>query len=133
MGDRCTGDCCRKFFLNASPQWFATRLANLKLEKRSEPEVEQIAEMLILIESVSEEENYYTCKNHDPISGDCRIYETRPKMCRDYPYHGQRCRYPGCQAEQFRAVLPPRFNPNFNLKVLDNTKVTDHWSGEEIG
>ena len=41
----------------------------------------------------------FTCRWHDPESGDCTIYSARPGMCRDYPY-GQPCLAPGCTASE---------------------------------
>lgn len=38
--------------------------------------------------------HFYRCRNLQP-NGDCGIYETRPLMCRDYPY-GEACRHDGC-------------------------------------
>jgi Fe-S-cluster containining protein len=38
--------------------------------------------------------HYYRCKNLQP-NGDCGIYDTRPDMCRDYPY-GRPCKIEGC-------------------------------------
>jgi Fe-S-cluster containining protein len=37
--------------------------------------------------------HYYTCKNLSP-AGDCVVYESRPTMCRDYPY-GNPCDHAG--------------------------------------
>jgi Fe-S-cluster containining protein len=33
----------------------------------------------------------FTCKNWDEQTRLCGIYETRPNMCRDYPYEGRSC------------------------------------------
>jgi Fe-S-cluster containining protein len=40
--------------------------------------------------------NHYRCNYHDPVSGNCTIYECRPRMCRDYPGTGGICLYNGC-------------------------------------
>lgn len=40
---------------------------------------------------------YFTCRHLDQGSGDCKIYELRPRMCRDYPY-GKACIVEGCTA-----------------------------------
>ena len=38
---------------------------------------------------------YYTCKEYDWDTHLCRIYETRPVMCRRYP-NNRPCEYEGC-------------------------------------
>lgn len=51
---------------------------------------------------------FYTCKNL-LTNGDCGIYETRPKMCREYPHYGRAgalCRYSTCTWSRYRADLP---------------------------
>lgn len=40
-------------------------------------------------------EGYFTCKNWDPATRLCGIYETRPEMCRAYPEPGKVCG--GCE------------------------------------
>lgn len=37
----------------------------------------------------------YTCKNLDEKTGNCKIYESRPKMCRTFP-DGQYCEFKKC-------------------------------------
>lgn len=39
--------------------------------------------------------HYYTCRHFDEASGRCSAYESRPAMCRQYPY-GKGCSYVGC-------------------------------------
>ena len=55
-----------------------------------------IADMIILLRVDKNEHGnrgpwphfvwHYTCKNFDPVTKNCTAYETRPEMCRDYPY-----------------------------------------------
>lgn len=33
---------------------------------------------------------FYRCRNYDPETGRCAIYETRPETCRDFPWAGGR-------------------------------------------
>ncbi len=40
------------------------------------------------------EGHLFTCRHWDEDSGLCQTYETRPAMCRDYPY-GEPCAYCG--------------------------------------
>ena len=49
----------------------------------------------------------FTCRHLDELTGDCLIYESRPGMCRDYPY-SRPCGYPGCSWSRGRAgTWPP--------------------------
>lgn len=100
---RCTGHCCKRFFLPYLPS---------ELEQIAErcDDGPQIAAMVIPLGPPTEEDQRpgvtsaeafqsfaYTCRNLLP-NGDCAVYADRPKMCRDYPYEG-RCVYPGCTAK----------------------------------
>jgi Fe-S-cluster containining protein len=38
---------------------------------------------------------YYSCKEYDWDTHLCKIYENRPKMCRNYP-NGNACEFAGC-------------------------------------
>jgi Fe-S-cluster containining protein len=46
--------------------------------------------------------HYYGCKNLDPATGDCTIYEIRPYMCRSYPNSGV-CNYAKCTWRERKA------------------------------
>lgn len=46
--------------------------------------------------------HHYTCKHLDDATGNCRIYETRPEVCRKYPY-GRPCGYTECTWDAARA------------------------------
>jgi len=90
---RCTGHCCRDFSLPFSPGELRRRVIFEGLL-----DGEQIADMVIYLgwrACVFKKDGHrYTCRHL--INGrDCGIYETRPVMCRDYPYGG-RCKYEGC-------------------------------------
>lgn len=102
---RCTGHCCKRFPLpkslddireRAKPDFQPTD------DRKRLEDGEVIAEMLIFLEegtySSGERCFFYTCKYLDPTSGDCLAYDTRPAMCRDYPY-GQPCQIKECTAE----------------------------------
>jgi Fe-S-cluster containining protein len=68
----------------------------MKARKGHGRDVAQIAAMLIFLRvdkhghsSRKSTENlrwHYTCKNFDSATNNCTAYETRPSMCRDYPY-----------------------------------------------
>jgi Fe-S-cluster containining protein len=84
-------------------------------------EIVFVADMVIPIEAAKDAKegvdggpppqtgHYYTCRHHDTVTGNCTTYETRPRVCRDYPFYGSgyrnRCRYKTCTWEE--AHNPP--------------------------
>lgn len=62
-------------------------------------ECRQIYDMVIPIEDKYEGKDgwirYFTCKNFDVTSGDCKIYEARPQMCKDLATKIE-CPFEGC-------------------------------------
>lgn len=123
MADRCSGDCCRLFFQARSPINWAhkKRRAEIILRKyagrltadevRGWREEIYVADMLVfkfaLTHSFSwwgrwmhptkgERWHYYSCRHFD--GKNCMAYESRPRMCSDYPHygHGGACQYPRC-------------------------------------
>lgn len=125
MGDRCTGHCCRAFYLPWGPDRLKQQLKEID-EGRSfvtstgpqsdaHAEFRQVAEMVIYIGFQKNPDNkdpnqqpghYYTCKNYDGEKGQCKIYETRPNMCRNYPYASP-CGYSSCTWDDGRAGTYP--------------------------
>lgn len=130
MADRCTGKCCEMFHLPHSPlriKAHARAITNksgtayvYENGKRTRvnqlQDGEMITSMVEFIESMPKDADkpdgdmiyWYSCKNWDAKSGDCTVYETRPRMCRQYPY-GKACAYDGCtwksgpeETKQFR-------------------------------
>jgi len=106
--DRCTGHCCRCFTLNISLEGLKQLVAEFQ-EPYSEVELDniQVAQMVIPLSGEAEQEAIrvtgskgtpgiprFTCKNLQS-DGNCGIYESRPKMCRDYPNTGT-CEYSEC-------------------------------------
>ena len=92
MKGRCSGKCCEIFSLPYSPE---------DVEKQTPPLVdgEIIKDMVI---AIGPDPNLvgvylYTCRHYKALN--CSIYETRPDMCRGYPY-GSRCGNPGCTLDQ---------------------------------
>lgn len=109
--DRCSGHCCRVFSLPYDP-------AELQACASQVQDGEQIAAMVIPLGKHSEYAgaprylsrhdadgglHLYTCRNLDTATGDCRVYETRPAMCRNFPYE-RACPYQGCTAPTTVAV-----------------------------
>lgn len=111
-GDRCTGRCCRGFPLPYSPTALANQATTIE-------DGVQIAAMVIPRGEYPERPGFwrYDCKNLLP-SGDCVVYETRPRMCSDYPYGlpcswGEECEWDvarqgtaGKRREPWRRHLP---------------------------
>lgn len=118
---RCTGHCCRAFALPYSPDqlrrarevWEAYLAADAPevfdwpSDVAVPEDVDIIEPMVIHLGEFTRNplfdgdgdapvapSHFYTCRNLSE-SGDCTIYEDRPKMCRGYPY-GRECRFPGC-------------------------------------
>lgn len=111
--NRCTGHCCKVVGLPWSPEHLrASRVAELAFEVNGVWDLAlvrhhdglQIANMLestgpLIRHAVTGKEippGYwgYRCKNQLP-NGDCGIYETRPRMCSEYPYQGAPCEWAG--------------------------------------
>lgn len=119
---RCRGQCCRNFVLPLSPDDLQES-ARIARGERGEPtdeelargvcgtyqDIEVMADMVIYLghfaldaaaysplfapEAAS---HRYTCR-HLQANGDCGIYETRPQMCREYPYDRYPCQWAGCE------------------------------------
>jgi Fe-S-cluster containining protein len=109
MGDacshRCGGDCCRSFDLDKSP----VELGRARVHGGI-CDIVYITDMLVYqghgvtspvhgkesgTGKAGEPAYWYGCKHFDDDAGLCTAYESRPRMCSEYPY-GQRCRYKGC-------------------------------------
>ena len=89
-------------------------------------EIERIADMVIYLgyepmttthrgKTLVEQEkysrsmkHYYRCKNL-LANGDCGVYETRPKMCSEYPYGGT-CDYKECTSAALSCQPPGKAN-----------------------
>jgi hypothetical protein len=41
-----------------------------------------------LVHIMPEDRHFYSCRAFDPTARRCTIHETRPNMCRDYPWYG---------------------------------------------
>lgn len=104
MGSRCTGACCREFFLPPLDQLAAEALWFAVLGDIADA-AERIAIVAMVVPvrlcrpgnpmpsgRINEEgeEMVYTCRHFD--GANCTIYERRPHMCRNFPY-GRPCPY----------------------------------------
>lgn len=95
---RCTGHCCRSFRLSRPP-------GNPASAQPLDVDDFTVATMVLPLGvfpagtplpngQTSRGGAYYDCR-HQQANGDCAIYESRPRMCRDYPKAGQ-CDKAGC-------------------------------------
>lgn len=98
---RCTGHCCRDIPLPFSPE-------ELHEKQHTLTDGEYIASMVhytgVRYEKHGLTFHRYSCTHFDGVS--CTAYETRPKMCRDYPY-GKPCEKSDCTWEAGRAGVHP--------------------------
>lgn len=93
MSDRCRGECCRRIMLFQGPNAIGIEAA-----AKADPEHPDFKEIAHLFREVGwdrEGRPIHKCLALLP-NGDCGVYETRPRLCRDYPY-AKKCDNPGCQ------------------------------------
>lgn len=114
---RCTGHCCRNFYLPDTLEGFKAERDRALCWLFGAPggnlphfppmEVIRVAEMILS----TDDPHLFNCRHHDATTGDCLNYENRPELCRDYPYfdRGGRCRKDGCTWEEAR-------NPPINIR-----------------
>jgi len=116
---RCSGHCCRSFYLRFSPEQLKAWADGSQPHTYKPEEIKKVADMVIhlgpaddpntnrpvladrlgnVIPNQADGGHYYTCKHHNTATGNCDNYENRPDMCRDYPYQ-DRCRYKACTWE----------------------------------
>lgn len=151
MGERCTGHCCRLFFAPITPAKIKRCLEELDKFPRRDPwpsgltlpvNYETILDMLIPDRPVVEggrppgqktqkfskwaaEDGYlYRCKHFDEESHDCRIYDRRPQMCREYPY-GNPCDFDGCTYAPEKPVKMKEFEDEDCEKEMSHEIRTD--------
>ena len=141
---RCTGHCCKNFHLPFGPdeirehylRW--SRGGTQITKERGEhmpiyTDIHLIAPMVVHLgyfdttnKGINPSDDHltgvetpghrYRCKNLDPKSGDCTIYEIRPTMCRDYPYKSD-CNYIRCTSSR-RAKKQTRTEVNKRRREL---------------
>lgn len=90
MSSRCTGHCCRRFTID---------LGLLTHPEARVVEGDYIRDMVVPLEPTEDDDDrwYCTCRHFD--GRDCTAYESRPPMCKDYPY-GRSCTYDGCTLKE---------------------------------
>ena len=118
---RCTGQCCTIF------QIYGMTLDELKAkfpEKDRSADNQAVIDMLVALSPEEQQRRheatptvprpgwvynpatpFFTCRHFDEATRNCLIYETRPAMCRDYPY-GKQCGFVGCTFVQKKIEVP---------------------------
>ena len=93
---RCVGHCCRGFSLEHPYSVVQAEYERWKKDPASAtliPDIGTIGAMLIPL-GVFRKQELFTCR-HLGKDGNCQAYETRPKMCRDFPGPNP-CPYRNC-------------------------------------
>lgn len=101
---RCTGHCCKRFRVAdyTSLQVAYWKEHGHEYDSPIKPDTQQVIDMIIDLGVPPTEDDdraVFNCSNLDAATGDCKIYETRPKMCRSYP-NGKPCRFEGCTLDR---------------------------------
>lgn len=98
--NRCSGQCCHGFTLSATPGVLAARRA------AGDEEAAELLGMIVYLDTTQQGDDEpfirYSCRNLQE-NGDCGIYDSRPSMCRRYPYCGV-CRFAGCTWDAVKPV-----------------------------
>lgn len=103
---RCTGACCEHFTLNggaglADMQAYLQRALE-RIEKGTARGFDFDAPILVPTLEITQAptpadpKTYFRCGHHDRATNACTIYETRPRMCREYPTYATLGRCGGC-------------------------------------
>jgi Fe-S-cluster containining protein len=109
VSSRCTGHCCQRFHLPYTPEELAD--AHHRAIVNEEPETSDLRMIGLMVRYVGPDIGldcngdqrppalfpqgaWYTCSHF--VDGNCSIYETRPRMCREYPYRAPGCKYRDC-------------------------------------
>lgn len=107
---RCTGHCCRGFSLERS--WKDVQFELQKTQDDPEyvssiPDILLIGKMLIPLGTFRKQE-LFTCR-HLSKEGNCGIYLSRPKMCRDFPGPSP-CPYRNCSSHGKQSIVKRAWN-----------------------
>lgn len=108
---RCTGHCCERFTLpfTSIEEMREQHAQRIESGGVGFQDGDFILDMLIKLPEQDTDvdgaplkpddatrHRFYTCRHHDKATGNCTVYEQRPRMCSGYPYKKE-CRYQGCQ------------------------------------
>lgn len=71
--------------------------------------------------------HHYRCRFHNNISGLCKIYDIRPRMCRTFP-ECEPCKYEGCSCAGDCRFRPQEKETVFKEdKIVSGVKITDFY------
>jgi Fe-S-cluster containining protein len=105
---RCRGHCCRGFSLEHPHEVVKAEFAKAEAGQESLiPDVLTIAPMLVPLGSFRGQE-LFSCR-HLSSEGNCTIYETRPRMCREFPGPNP-CPYRNCASHGEQGLLKRAWN-----------------------
>jgi Fe-S-cluster containining protein len=107
---RCTGHCCRGFSLEHPHAKVMEEYRNWQAGSSEQgliPDIGTIGAMLVPLGTFRGQE-LFTCR-HLGSKGNCQIYETRPKMCRDFPGPNP-CPYRNCSSHGPQGPLKKAMN-----------------------
>jgi len=107
---RCTGHCCRGFSLEHPLELVQEEFARWRTNPEKAtliPDIGTIGAMLVPLGKFRGQE-LFTCK-HLSKEGNCSIYETRPKMCRDFPGPNP-CPYRNCASHGRQPKIKQAWN-----------------------
>lgn len=91
---RCTGHCC-------DPVWYPVPPATLRALSGLRTFGELYDLWIPLHQTVEHEgeiKHLYQCREYE--GGQCKIYETRPEVCRRFPPPGTKCAITGCTRKE---------------------------------
>jgi Fe-S-cluster containining protein len=114
---KCSGDCCRMFYLQGMnyeevkeyiKHFKDSKEANTIIDMIIPLSTEEANEVIIKtgLDKIIEGEKYkiaaekghlFTCKHFDGVENKCLIYKDRPAMCKNYPHYDNKpCIFPNC-------------------------------------
>jgi len=122
----CKGFCCDDIGLSSSPGEIKSQYnAYLKGREVPEEDIEAIHNMLVYshndfthpdgdLKECEDHIYHYRCTHHNKKTGNCDIYENRPKMCSEHPISGF-CGYSGVMDQRVTEIRPVWFSPGMTL------------------
>lgn len=113
----CLGGCCERFTMNHTPEqraksisaeehgeiYWMDNMADIEhcwkeLLRDSYSPIQYIHDMIIELPADDNGTRWYTCRHWNKETRLCMEYESRPGLCRDFPY-GKKCFVKGCKCK----------------------------------
>jgi len=141
MAGRCTGHCCDTIPLSYSPDTLAVLTLNLDalfildnwkyLGELTVKEAGVLDKVYMLRELAdgSARMHFYQCLRWDAVTGNCTVYDSRPRLCKDHPTPGAGpCERKECTSDSARnrpcGPLAPQWRPR-SLSIFKEVKCTE--------